>query len=252
MKRYALLTDLHGNLRALEAVLADVQAEEWDGIFCLGDFGGYAAHPNEVIARIQALGIPSISGNYDSSVASAAPDCGCQYTKPFDIEMSEASYAWTLQHTSEASKDYLRTLAPEIRFEAEGLRVLLCHGSPRSETEYLFVERSNGYLAQFAGGGTADAQADVICFGHTHVPYHREVKGTHFINAGSVGRPKDGDSRACWAVLTLDAGKVTTEFRRVEYDVEAEGRDLVAAGLPEYFAEYLRYGGQIPVRTEAG
>jgi predicted phosphodiesterase len=85
---------------------------------------------------------------------------------------------------------------------------------------------------------------DVLCFGHTHKPWHRAVDGVHFVNTGSVGRPKDGDWRAGYVLLDVGAGDVLVEFVRVEYDVEAAARGIVAAGLPEEFAEFLRTGGR--------
>ncbi len=124
--------------------------------------------------------------------------------------------------------------------------MLLCHGPPASITEYLFETHSEPYLKKFTSGGRNDVHADIIVFGHTHVPYHRVVDGVHFVNTGSVGRPKDGDPRAGYCVLTIDGDRVTTEQVRLPYDVEAACSRLIAAGLPEYFADYLRTGGSVP------
>jgi predicted phosphodiesterase len=159
--------------------------------------------------------------------------------------MSNVSFLSTREQTSDSNKMWLRELASEFRFEVEGQRLLLCHGSPRSTTEYLFENRSDVFLRQFTPGGKDDAHADVIVFGHTHVPYHREVDGVHFIHSGSVGRPKDGDARAGYAVLTIDDALVDVELIRVEYDVDLAASRLVEAGLPEYFADYLRAGGVV-------
>jgi putative phosphoesterase len=159
--------------------------------------------------------------------------------------MSDISFLWTREQTSDEHKEWLRALPRELRLDIDGNRVLLCHGSPRDTTEYLFENRSDGYLKQFVEGGKADAHADIIVFGHTHVPYHREVAGVHFINTGSVGRPKDGNAMAGYCVLTVDGKDITVEQLRVDYDVELACQRLVSAGLPEYFAEYLRTGGQV-------
>jgi len=195
---------------------------------------------------VMALGCPTVLGNYDEGVGFNRDDCGCHYVKPFDIAMSDVSFRWTRAHTNDANKAWLRALPRDIRLEIEGRRVLLCHGSPRSTTEYLFETRSDGFLRQFTPGGTDDARAEVIVFGHTHVPYHRTVNGVDFINTGSVGRPKDGDPRAGYCVLTLDSNRVTVEQMRLAYDVETACARLLAAGLPAYFADYLRTGGQAP------
>lgn len=244
MTRLAVFSDIHANLPAMLAVEESILARQVDAVVCLGDLGGYASQPNEVQEVIMAMGCPVVLGNYDEGVGFNGPDCGCHYVKPFDIEMSNASFLWTRDHTSDTNKEWLRTLPREIRDEREGLRLLYCHGSPRSTTEYLFETRSDSYLAQFAAGGKDDARADVVLFGHTHVPYHRTIHGTHFINTGSVGRPKDGDPRAGYALVTFDQGAVSAEFIRVDYDVELACQRLVAAGLPPYFAEYLRTGGR--------
>lgn len=246
MTRIAIFSDIHANLPAMQAVRAHIESGGYDAVYCLGDLGGYASQPNEVQAEIMAMGCPTILGNYDEGVAFHHHDCGCHYVKPFDIEMSNTSFLWTREHTTEESKVWLRSLPREIRLEIEGHRVLLCHGSPRSTTEYLFENRSEGFLRQFTPGGSDDAQADVIVFGHTHVPYHREIDGVHFINSGSVGRPKDGDPRAGYVEVALAPNSVTMKVHRVEYDVDLAAQRLEAAGLPAYFSRYLRTGGNTP------
>ncbi len=245
MTKLAIFSDVHANLPAMEAVRASIQAASFDGVYCLGDLGGYASQPNEIQDLIAAMGCPTVLGNYDEGVGFNRESCGCHYVKPFDIEMSDISFFWTREHTTDAHKAWLRELPREIRFEAEGHRILLCHGSPRDTTEYLFENRSDGYLKQFIPEGKADAQADIIVFGHTHVPFHREVDHVHFINTGSVGRPKDANPQAGYCVLTVDGSQVTTEQVRVDYDVELTCQRLTTAGLPEYFANYLRTGGSV-------
>jgi putative phosphoesterase len=245
--RLAIFSDIHANLPAMEVVAAHIKEGDFDGVYCLGDVGGYASEPNEVQAVIQSTGCPTILGNYDEGVGFNLGDCGCHYVKPFDIEMSNISFLWTREHTSDENKAWLRELPREIRLQVEGRKVLLCHGSPTSNTEYLFENRSEGYLRQFTPGGKHDAHADLIVFGHTHVPYHRAVEGVDFVNTGSVGRPKDGDPRSGYSVLTLDEDSIQVEQVRLPYDVEIACSRLVAAGLPSYFADYLRTGGNVAV-----
>ena len=251
MTKLAIFSDIHANLPAMEAVNASIENGTFDAVYCLGDLGGYASEPNEVQDLIMSMGCPTIMGNYDEGVGFNKDDCGCHYVKRFDIEMSNVSFLWTREHTTDEHKAWLRQLPREIRIEVEGQRILLCHGSPRDTTEYLFENRSDGYLRQFSAGGKADAQADVIVFGHTHVPYHREVDGVHFVNTGSVGRPKDGDPRAGYCILTLDKGSVAVEQIRVPYDVELSCTRLLETGLPEYFADYLRTGGHVEPGTQS-
>ncbi len=245
--KLAIFSDIHANLPAMEVVRDHIAQAGYDGVYCLGDIGGYASEPNEVQAVIENMKCPVVLGNYDEGVGFQRDDCGCHYVKPFDIEMSNVSFLWTREQTSEENKAWLRTLPREIRLEINGKRILLCHGSPRSTTEYLFENRSDGFLKQFTPGGKDDARADVIVFGHTHVPYHRVVEGVHFINTGSVGRPKDGDPRAGYCVLTMEGDDISTEQVRLPYDVEATCARLIHAGLPTYFADYLRMGGSVAV-----
>jgi len=246
MTRLAIFSDIHANLPAMEVVGKHILAGKYDAVYCLGDLGGYASQPNEVQELIMSCNCPTIMGNYDEGVGFNKDDCGCLYVKPFDIEMSGISFGWTREHTTDTNKAWLRTLPRELRLEIEGKSVLLCHGSPASTTEYLFDFRSDAYLSKFTPGGANDAQADVIVFGHTHVPYHRTVNGIDFVNTGSVGRPRGGDPRAGYCVLTIDGDTVSAEQVRLDYDIELTCKRLIEAGLPHYFTEYLRTGGVVP------
>ena len=156
------------------------------------------------------------SGNYDEGTGFDADECGCAYTNPTERALGDASFARTKEHVSGANKVWLRTLEREIRLEADGLRVLLVHGSPRRINEYLYEDKPDSTFARIA----ADAGADLIVCGHTHRPYEKSVAGVWFVNDGSAGKPKDGDPRACWALVDTKARSVT--FRRVEYRTSSE------------------------------
>jgi putative phosphoesterase len=239
--RIAIFSDLHGNCAATEAVLAAIDAERPEAAYCLGDLVGYGACPNETIALIRERGIPTIMGNYDDGVGFDRDDCGCAYKDAGERERGQQSLMWTRSVTTEEHKAYLCTLLPEIRFEAEGSRFRLVHGSPRRMNEYLFADRDPRSLERIA----RQADADVLIFGHTHKPWVREIGGVLFINAGSVGKPKDGDPRAAWALLTLAPGQpVQVEIRRQPYDVAAMAAAIRAAsGLPDHFATDFETGG---------
>jgi putative phosphoesterase len=241
--RLAIFSDVHANLPAMAVVADHIRENDYDGVYCLGDLGGYASQPNEAQALVEYLGCPTILGNYDEGVGFHRDSCGCHYVKPFDIQMSDISFFWTREHTTDENKARLRALPREIRLDIAGKRVLLCHGSPTSNTEYLFENRSDGYLRKFTPGGQHDAHADVIVFGHTHVPFHRVVDGVQFVNTGSVGRPKDGDPSAGYCVLTVDGDAITSQQIRLPYPFEQTCERLMNAGLPPYFADYLRTGG---------
>ena len=239
--RIAIFSDLHGNSAATEAVLAAIDAEAPDAIYNLGDLVGYGAKPNATIELIRERGIPTIMGNYDDGVGFDRDDCGCAYKDKDEEARGQQSLFWTRDVTTPANKAYLRTLPPEIRFEVEGKHFRLVHGSPRRMNEYLFEDRDPGSLSRIAQG----AEADVLVFGHTHKPWVREIEDVLFINDGSVGKPKDGDPRAAWALLTVAAGKpVQAEIRRVPYDIARMAAAIRAAeGLPDHFARDLETGG---------
>jgi predicted phosphodiesterase len=135
MMRFAIYSDLHGNLHALEAVVADIATAKFDAVYCLGDLVGYGAFPNEVTERVRRSGTPVVMGNYDDGVGFERDECGCAYRDPVDQELGERSFAWTKANVTSENKAYLRSLVNEIRFEADGKRALLVHGSPRKMNE---------------------------------------------------------------------------------------------------------------------
>lgn len=246
--RYALISDLHANLPATLAVHADITRRGLGAIYHLGDLVGYAPWPNEVVGFIAERGIAGVAGNYDSTVATDNKHCGCRYEDPRQEELSHLSYAWTRQHVSPATKSFLAGLPFRIDLLPEGghragSRVVLVHGTPTLNTVYWTEDRPDDFclkMAQQAGM----KPGDVIAFGHTHLPWHREVGGMHFVNTGSVGRPKDGDWRAGYGVLEVLEGQVRVEFARVEYDVDEAMQAIRQSELPDDFAEYLRTGGR--------
>jgi putative phosphoesterase len=234
--RIALFSDVHSNLPAFEAVLADIARAGVDARYVLGDLVGYAPWPNEVLERLQAERIPCVMGNYDEGTGCDRDECGCAYIDPTEKALGDRSFDWTKAHTTASNKTWLRSLPREIRFEADGHRFLLVHGSPRRINEYLFEDKPDATFARIAAG----ASADVIACGHTHRPYVKDVAGTRFINDGSMGKPKDGDPRACWALVEATAAEVRVEFQRVAYDVERPARAIEASDLPHEFADQLR------------
>lgn len=160
----------------------------------------------------------------------------CAYTHPAEKAVGDAGFAWTKAHTSEPNKAFLRSLAPELRFEVDGRRYLLVHGSPRRINEYLYEDKPQATFERIAQG----AAADVIVCGHTHRPYDKAVADHRFINVGSAGKPKDGDPRACWALIEISSEAIHVAFRRVAYDIESAARAMALSDLPREFAQQLR------------
>lgn len=255
----AFFSDVHANLPALDAVFEDLDRRRPDMTFCLGDLVGYAPWPNEIAAAVRARRIPTIAGNYDEGVGLASDDCGCAYKTDEDRARGAESIAFTNGAVSEETRAYLRGLPRHLRVtyqaprqgDALPLEVLMVHGSPRKINEYLFADRPDRSFLRMM----ADAGADVMLFGHTHKPYHKVISyeqdgGTryrHAINIGSVGKPKDGDPRACYVLMHLDDGAspgrpdgIRVEFVRVPYDVERAAQAVEESPLPDAFADMLR------------
>jgi len=247
--RYLLFSDVHANQPALDAVLSVARTHrDLAGIYHLGDLVGYAPWPNEVVRAITESGIAGVAGNYDSTVATDYAHCGCKYEDPVQEQLSHASYEWTRAHVSAETKRWLGGLPFRIDIRPlgghrSGPAITLLHGNQHLNTFYMYEDRPDDLLRKMAGSVGA-RPGSVICFGHTHKPWHREVDGVHFVNTGSVGRPKDGDPRAGYVLLDVSETDVTVQHLRVEYDVEATARAIVASELPDALADYLRTGGK--------
>ena len=236
----AVFSDVHSNLPALQAVLHDIKAQRADRVYCLGDLVGYAPFPNEVIDLIRRSGIPTVMGNYDDGIGFERDDCGCVYCELEDSRLGALSLKWTEAHVTAENKAFLQGLPNELRFEANGKRFLLVHGSPRRNNEYLFEDHP---LSSFIQLGQS-AQSDVVLFGHTHRPYKKTVERVLFVNVGSAGKSKDGDPRACYALLRVGDKDMDVVFRRIPYDVAAVASAIRESDLPDHFAEQLERGGR--------
>lgn len=247
--RYALISDIHANLPALEAVLADIDARSFDAVYHLGDLVGYAPWPNEVVELIQSRRIPGVAGNYDSTVAVSYKHCGCRYEDPVQEALSHVSYEWTLGHVNPETTRFLGALPFRLDIRAGGghqaaSQLILVHGTPTLNTVYWTEDRPDTFSLDMARRAGARA-GDLVAFGHTHLPWRREIGGIHFLNTGSVGRPKDGDWRAGYAAVTYDGGNFELDFLRVEYDLDRTEAAIRNSGLPDEFARILRTGGSL-------
>lgn len=242
-RRMAVFSDMHGNSAATEAVLDAIELEQTDEVICLGDLVGYGARPNEVIDLVRERGIPTVMGNYDDGVGFDRDDCGCAYKNEDERDRGQASLLWTRRNVDGDRKAYLRTLVPEVRRQISNVRIRFVHGSPRRMNEYLFADRDPASLERIAIG----SDADVLVFGHTHIPWSRDIAGVRFVNTGSVGKPRDGDPRASWVLLTIGPdGGVEVETRRVTYDIAAMAAVIrMSDGLPDHFAFDIETGGGI-------
>ncbi len=255
LMKIALFSDIHANLPALEAFFEDIQTKKPDAIYCLGDLVGYNVWPNEVIQAIRLRGIPTIAGNYDYGVGRASDDCGCAYKTDEERAMGAQSISLTNSLILENERNFLRTLPAHIKVEyqlnQDRLFLLMVHGSPRKINEYLFEDRDEKSMMRIK----ETAEVDLMLFGHTHKPYHRifeyESEGytlyRHAINIGSLGKPKDGDPRCCYVLVTLNEqssnynkNSIQIEFIRLEYDIEKAAKAIEDSTLPNAYADMLR------------
>ncbi|RMF91689.1 MAG: metallophosphoesterase [Methanobacteriota archaeon] len=216
----ALISDVHSNLPALEAVLEDAGHRE---IFCCGDIVGYNPFPREVVELLQKRGVKAIRGNHDHAVATG--DTG--WLNPYAAAAAE----WTMAVLRESDAEFLRSLPEgyaDRRFKA-------FHGSPRDPLyEYVYGDTPDAVLESFLGEG------GILFLGHTHIPFVRRLKEGIVLNPGSVGQPRDGDPRAAYAVVDIERGEV--ELRRVPYDIDLVAERIIESGLPERLAKRLYLG----------
>lgn len=252
-----LFSDIHANLPALEAFFADIERHKADSIYCLGDLVGYNVWPNEVISIIRKKGIPTIAGNYDLGIGRMSEDCGCAYKSQAEKDLGAISISYTNRIMQDEERQYLRTLPAHIKLEFQlnndRLNILLVHGSPRKINEYLFEDRDEKSLYRII----EQAGADIMCFGHTHKPYHRILPASpadtihyrHAINVGAIGKPKDGDPRGGYVLLTINSHSSVTEqhsveveFIRFEYNIVKAAKGIEESPLPNEYAEMLRKG----------
>jgi predicted phosphodiesterase len=255
--RIALFSDIHANLPALEAFFSDVDNRKPDAVYCLGDLVGYNIWPNEVINEIRKRNIPTIAGNYDFGIGRASDDCGCAYKTDEEKANGAVSILLNNELIKSEERKYLRSLPAHIRVEFhlnnDKLNLLLVHGSPRKINEYLFEDRDEKSMIRIM----QDADADIMCFGHTHKPYHRilnsgndyEPHYRHAINIGSVGKPKDGNPQGGYVIITINENgsilqkdSIQVEFIRFNYDIEKAAKAVEDSRLPNAYAESLRKG----------
>jgi predicted phosphodiesterase len=255
--KIALFSDIHANLPALEAFFKDADARKPDAIYCLGDLVGYNIWPNEVINEVRKRGIPTIDGNYDFGIGRHSDDCGCAYKTDEEKANGAISISFTNEIIKADERAYLRTLPAHIKVEFQlnndKLNLLLVHGSPRRINEYLFEDKEEKSMLRIMH----DADADIMCFGHTHKPYHRILNDStdgqnhyrHAINTGSVGKPKDRNPQGGYVLLHInehsgitDNESIQIEFIRFDYEIERASKAVEESPLPNAYAESLRKG----------
>lgn len=238
--RYAIFSDIHGNLEALEAILRDAEEQKCTHYVCLGDVVGYNANPHECVARIQGLDCPIVKGNHDEQASLI------ESSRDFN-EMAEAAIEWTRDNLAEGDKDWLR----DLKLQRQVRDFTIVHATLDTPAQWGYAFNDLDAAASFT------YQHTTVCFfGHTHVPMafirddgvrrvrveqlRIEMSKKYFINVGSVGQPRDGDWRAAYCIYHIEQNSV--EQRRVKYDLAAAQKKIIKAGLPALLAERLAVG----------
>ncbi len=237
MIRLAIISDIHGNLPALEAVLADIEAQGISDIYHLGDLVGYNPFPNETVMLIAGRRLPGITGNYDQAVLAQVPDPIGELLNAKITPMGREIYAWTVREVTMQSREFLAAQPRQLSLVRGKWRLLLTHGSPWHIKDYV----RPSWPDEMVGDLLAEVEEDILLTGHTHIPLVRQVSGKWLLNPGSVGFPKDGNPLAAYAILDLGQ-ELQVSIRRVEYDIERTIQAILERGLPPKAGEDLRVG----------
>ncbi|MDY6940968.1 MAG: metallophosphoesterase family protein [Cyanobacteriota bacterium] len=261
--KLAVISCIHGNYEALNAVLSDIDDRKADQIYCLGDLVGYGPHPNAVVEMIRSLDIPTCQGCWDEDIVEGLNACECSYPSQLAEKRGRQAHEWTNNVIHPEVREYLATLPMSLRLD----NLCFVHGSPNSQHEYL-LPSMDGFAALER---VLSTDADVLFCGHTHVPYVRSLEdGTltvrvresgkdesetqfktplkQIINAGSVGEPRHGRPNATYVLYDTDTAQV--ELREVPYDYELTCAAIIAKGLPSIFAWRLARGMEFAERAD--
>ena len=239
--RIAVFGGVYSNYIALQTVLEDARIRGAEGLFCLGDIGGFGPHPDRVFPILKEGGVSTVQGNYDHSVGNGLADCQCGYTDPRDNAFAKISYDYTFTNTSDPNKLWLKGLPQSIRIELGGYRVLMCHGSPRRVNEFLWESTTPTHFLEKL---SKDNQTDVVLATHTGLHWHRQLeRDKHFINVGVIGRPaNDGLTGIRYVLMTAGGEDLTVEFVTLNYDHTRLASEMQAEGLPQEFIDTILTG----------
>ncbi|MFH7030626.1 MAG: metallophosphoesterase family protein [Heteroscytonema crispum UTEX LB 1556] len=247
--KIAVISCIHGNLEALDAVLLDIDKQKATKIFCLGDLVGYGPHPNAVVAKIRSLDIPTCAGCWDEDIVEGLNACDCSYPSLLAEKRGQVAHEWTNQEIHPENREFLAQLPNSLREE----NLAFVHGSPHSNHEYLLPELD----AFVALERVISTGADMLFCGHTHVPYVRNLNGSslqvrvkgggkeeqevnftaplkRIVNVGSAGEPRHGRPNATYVIYDSDTQEVT--LREVSYDYQKTCAAIIENGLSVIFA----------------
>ena len=237
MLKIAVISDIHGNLPALQSVLKDIHQFGADQVYCLGDLTDAAPWHNEVIDLIRSKQIPVIMGNHDERIAFNRPVLPLSKHSKTEQEARYIAINHTKDTIAPDHKAYLANLPRSIRLELPAFRLLLVHGSTRSNDEYVYEQHPEHDLLAML----EEQQADILVMGHTHISYIRQlpVAGKMVINTGAVGRSKEKDRQAAYLQLTIAGEKITPVIRKVVYPIAETIAAIRNSPIPDFYADFF-------------
>lgn len=252
--KIALFSDIHGNLPALEAVLEDIASHKPDETYCLGDLVNFAPWANEVIDLLRSRNIPTIQGNHDQGIGRHQEIFQFSFHNETEKEAGLKAIAYTNSIISDYNRFYLESLPQSMMIDfienEQKIRMVLTHASPADINEYIQYDCPEKDLLLLM----EDDDADILIMGHTHKPYHRllltnksnENIYKHAVNVGSVGKPKDGNSDACWCMIQLDRHSnlhkpdgIKVHIHRTSYDMERTIKAIEESQIPNVYPQLL-------------
>ncbi|MDE3124399.1 MAG: metallophosphoesterase family protein [Bacteroidota bacterium] len=252
-----LISDIHANLPALKAVLKDIEKHEPDVIYCLGDLVNFAGWDNEVVDLIRKKNIPCLQGNHDEGIGNSKDYFPYSFSNEAQKEFGIQSIRLANQQITSINRNYLQNLPFLFKIEMKGaysnIRLAMVHGSTTSNLEYVQESTNDAYLLEMMDS----IDVDILCMGHTHKPWHRAIFCEsenkkiyrHAINVGSVGKPKQGNNKACYTIIQTDAKAILTDpmaiqvqFEFVSYPVKSVIKKIEANGLSDAYHHFLLHG----------
>ncbi|WP_145376243.1 metallophosphoesterase family protein [Symmachiella dynata] len=242
---FAVFGGIYNNYLALQAAIEDAKRAGAEALYCLGDMGAFGPYPDRVFAPLRNNSVICIQGNYDNSIGNDLQDCQCGYTDPRDNYFAKLSYDYTYANTSAENRRWLRDLPSEHRIEVDGLRILMCHGSPRKTNEFLWESTTS---TQFLDKLADDYQADLILATHTGIHWQRELTGgRRFVNVGVLGRPENDGRTVVWYAQIRTgsdavAGGIDIQFVPLEYDHLRLAQEMRDERLPQEFVSTIQTG----------
>lgn len=228
--KIAVISDIHGNIYALDEVLKDIKRQNVNFTICLGDLVGYGCNPNEVIERIRDEKILCIKGNYDASVVDK------DYTFIRENEINSFSLPWAVKTVTDENIKFLRELPSTTVLEFNNKKIQFVHGSPRKINEYLTedYEKINEVIDDF--------NYDILVCAHTHIPYIKEIENKLIINDGSVGKPKNGTPHGTYTILNISPDNFNAEIITVPYAFEKIMSKMKKLDFPEKLIKSYELG----------